>query len=45
VITKNHGEFNTGYRVWMLEAKSAVCEETITLIRTVWWMVEDAMAV
>jgi hypothetical protein len=37
VLSKNYGNFNTGYRVWMIEAKEEVCNEEVELRRPTWW--------
>jgi len=43
VLSMNFGEYNTGYRAWMLEAKGEVCEETVPLERPDWWPDTTAM--
>jgi hypothetical protein len=37
VLDSNWGSYNTGYRVWMLEAKGEECEEVVPLVRPTWW--------
>jgi len=37
VISKNFGEYNSGYRVWMMEAKTDLCQEEIFLRRPEGW--------
>jgi hypothetical protein len=37
VQSKNYGEYNSGYRVWLLTAKGEVCEETVQLLHPDWW--------
>jgi hypothetical protein len=44
VLNKNYGDFNTAWRIWMLEAKPEVCTEEITLTRPTWWTGEDKSA-
>jgi hypothetical protein len=41
VMSTNYGEFQSGYRVWLLNAKGEVCEETIPINRPTWWTGED----
>jgi len=44
VMTKNFGDFKTGWRVWMLEAKGEVCEESVPLVRADWWTGDEMTA-
>jgi len=44
VVSKNYGEFNTGYQIWLLAAKGEVCTETVPLVRPAWWTGEEMQA-
>jgi len=40
VLNTNYGDYNRGYRVWLVEANRAVCQETVPLTRPAWWTEE-----
>jgi hypothetical protein len=43
VLNKNFGQLQAGTKIWMVQAKPEICQETYTLARPEWWTGEDKM--